>query len=218
MNILVRPANPKTETIAHVRIYDGVLAVLFAEKRKDFKATVKGLGYHWNWTYNHWIREPHKHAGTLADRLAETGRVLLATGFVVNFPDEAIAKVAVEGTYTPEVTRWILVHNGEFRIRWYRGEDWYDKAKRLTGARYNKEIHAVLVPPEHFQEVLDFAQIHGFGVSEEAQALADEAAQKKASAWVVDVDALAMPDLNTDRPTLQPQEEDIDVSLLDAPL
>jgi hypothetical protein len=218
MNILVRPANPKTETVAHVRIYAGALAVIFAEKRKDFKATVKGLGYHWDWTYNHWIRKPHQHAGTLEDRLAETGRVLLAAGFVVDFPDETIAKAAVEGGYTPEVTRWILTHDGAFRIRWYRGEDWYDKAKRLTGARYNKEIHAVLVPPEHYEEVLDFAWIHGFGISEEAQQLADEAAQKKASAWVVDLNALATPDDNTTRPILQPQEEGIDDSLLDEPL
>jgi hypothetical protein len=218
MTVTVRPSSAKTETVAYLSITNKTLTVTFAEKREDFKAAIKGLDYHWEGVYRQWQRTPHKRAGTLADRLAETGRVLLAAGFVVAFPDETIAKAAVEGAYAPEVTRWILTHKGEFRVYWGRGEDWYNKAMRMTGAHYDHDIIAVLVRPEHYEEVLDFAQIHGFGVSEKAQALADEAAQKKAAAWVVDIDTLATPGDSATRPTLQPQEEGIDDSLLDEPL
>lgn len=220
MTTLVRPANPKTETIAHVHIYDGVLAVVFAEKRDDFRQAIKGLGYRWEWRYHQWQRTPHKLAGELADRLAETGRVLLAAGFVVEFPDETIAQAAVEGSYTPEVTRWILAYQGEFRIWWLysRDQDWYPLAHRLAGAHWNKDAHMLLVPAEHYAEVMDFAQIHGFGISEEAQQLADEAARVKADAWTVDITDVPAWDPNANRPTLEAQEEGVDDSLRDEPL
>ncbi len=218
MAVIVRPKVAKTETVAYLSICGSTLAVTFAEKRADFRAAIKGLGYRWEWAYRQWRRTLHKRAGALADRLAETGRVLLAAGFIVAFPDEDTARIAVEGTYAPEVTRWILVYKGAFRVWWRWGEDWYKQAMRMTGARYHHDEHAVLVPPEHYEEVLDFAQIHGFGLTEEAQRLADEAAQKKAAAWVVDIDSLPAPNYNAERPTLEPQEEGIDDSLLDEPL
>lgn len=187
----VRPESPKTETVAEIRPLENAVEIDFPEKRDDFRELVKfKLGMCWNGTC--WRREIKAVNGTPADRTTEAGHKLLAAGFPIRIYDAEIRQRAIDGNYELEQTRWIYrrkddakEYPGWFAIKWGRQEDFYDAAKKIKGSRYKKPF--VVVPPEQFEQVLDFAQMYGFSLSENAQALADEARQAKEAALVVKV-------------------------------
>ena len=52
-------------------------------------------------------------------------------------------------------------------VTWGRDEDLYGRAKAITGAKYDKPN--VVVSPEHFAEVLDFAKMYKFEISDGAK-------------------------------------------------
>ena len=185
----VRPEKPVTETVAEIRALENCIEVHFPEKRDDFREIVKGqLGM--EWSVNQWTRRLVKINGTPADRAAEAGHRLLAAGFPVRIFDDETRQKAITGTYEPEHTRWIMCrvsgdYLGYLSIKWGRKEDFYLAAKGIKGSRYYKSN--VVVPPEYFDEVLDFAQLHDFRISESAQNAIDAARQARESMLVVNV-------------------------------
>lgn len=172
----VRPEKPITETVAEIRALEDAVEISFPEKRDDFREVVKGMGFRWD--DGCWRRKLNKKNGTPQDRAAEAGHVLLAAGFATRIYDEEIRDKAVNGGYEPECTRWVQLrtsdkYNGWLAISWGRDEDFYTAAKRLPGAHWSKP--SVVVPPENFGEVLDFAKMYGFKVSDAAQAAIEAA-------------------------------------------
>lgn len=182
----VRPEQPKTATVAEIRLSGQVVSVTFAEKRDDFREVVKGLGYAWN--DGRWQRTIGRFAGTPCDRAAELGQVLLAAGFCIRILDDTLRASAVAGTYTPECTRWVRAlttgpHAGWFVIVWARSEDYYAVARKIINSRY--DAPQVVAPPEQFEQVLDFAQRYGFQVSDGAHAIVTLAQAAKEQMLVV---------------------------------
>lgn len=59
-------------------------------------------------------------------------------------------------------------------------------AKRLKGSRYAPPY--VVVPPEHYEEVLDFAQVYGFQLSKGAQDVAESAKARRDAALTAKVE------------------------------
>lgn len=184
--ITVRPAKVVSETIAEIRAFQDRVEIKFPERRDEFWGLIKKeLGY--TWSGSAWVRKISKWAGTPEDRAAEAGNRILASGFPIRIHDERIRQIAIDGTFEPECKQWVLLrtggqYNGWFAIWWKEG-DFYGAAKRIRGARYDKPH--VVVPTEHFEEVLDFAGIHGFRLSEGAQEASDKARGAKESALEV---------------------------------
>ena len=167
----VRPENTVTETVAEIRALESSIEIWFPEKREDFREIVR-YNLDMDWTGLCWKRKIAKHNGTSQDRAAESGHRLLAAGFPVRIFDDETRQKAIEGSYEPEHTRWIMCRTtggyaGYLVVRWGKGEDYYRAAKGVNGSRYDKPD--VVVPPEHFAEVLDFAQIYDFRISTGAQ-------------------------------------------------
>ncbi|TEB13344.1 hypothetical protein [Pelotomaculum propionicicum] len=186
----VRPENPKTDLVAEIRSLDSAVEISFPERRDDFRELVRGIGYRWE--SNCWRRKLSAKNGTPQDRAAEAGHRLLAAGFAVRIYDEAIRARAIAGDYEPECTRWVQLRTSEkytgwLAINWSRPDDFYKAAKRIAGARWSSP--SVVVPPENFEEVLDFAQMYGFKVSDMALEAIEQARRDKEAALVVSVEA-----------------------------
>lgn len=183
----MRPLQPVTEAIAEIHVNGQTITVLSPERREDFRELVRfELGY--TWENGRWHRQIAAQHGTVEDRAAELGHRLLAAGFPVCILRDDIRSKAVAGDFAPECTRWIRTrltgeYTGWFAIHWGWHEDFYAAAKRLKRSRYAKP--AVVVPPEQWEEVLDFAHLYDFRLSALAQEVAEQAQVARDAALIV---------------------------------
>lgn len=184
--ILARPSQPVTQTVAHVVINRDAVTINFPEKRDDYNAIVKyRFEYGWEWP----CRVRRFDDATVNDRAAEIINALLAGGFCVK-ADKALVETAVSGSFEPEPRRWAKVfvsgdYEGWFAIGWMRGEEIYAAAKRLPGARYYRP--RIAVPSEQYEAVIDFAGMYGCHIYPSAQRLIEQARAEFEAAIVVDV-------------------------------
>jgi hypothetical protein len=187
----VRPANPVTETVAEIRLTENILAVAFPEKRDDFRAIVKQYGFSWLTRTGPWARTINPEInGSIQDRAVEIGHVLLGAGFPIRIFDESVRMRAITGDYQREQRKWVKggtsgKYKGWFSLNWPRGDDFYQAARLIHGSRYADGT--VWAPADQFEEVLDFAESHGFSISAKAQAIIEDARLAKEKALVVDV-------------------------------
>lgn len=205
---VVRPAEPKTETIAELLIVGSELHVTFPEKREDFRETAKKqLGMTWGDGY--WKRTIGSMAGAIEDRLVEAGHRLLAAGFVVRIYDPDLRARAVSGEFEPEHTRWVTRRTqgakaGWFCILWGRDEDYYAPARKLPRSQYDKPY--VVVPPEQFDEVMDFAERYDFRLTQSGRELAEQARVNRDAALVAKVEPKAKAQGNRIEQVNKPQQ------------
>lgn len=191
----VYPENCRTNATVEIRILDGKVAAIF-EKDDRFMRIVKELNY--SWSGQAWERRIGLTTGSAVDRAAELGNKLLNAGFPIILIDNEAREKAINGTYEPQCKRWIAKRTkgeyaGWFSIGWTDGSDLYDMARRLPGSRYDRPN--VMVKPEHYEEVEDFANMYGFRLSPgtveliESAKAAKDAALKVNPAKVVDPEA-----------------------------
>ncbi len=186
--VAVYPANHVTETIAHITQNDGIIVIRFAEYRNDFREAMRFCGFSWNTQKRRWERLITKHNGPIEDRMAEVGNNLLNAGIPIAIENEGIREAAINAAFQPEQTRWVFVDPEDqcFVIRWNkRRENFYDAARRIPGSRYSKRKRTVIVPKEMFTEVVDFADMYGFVLSEEAQKLVEQAHNERMQRLIV---------------------------------
>jgi hypothetical protein len=187
----IRPENTITETVAEIRTTEVGIEISFPERRDDFREIMKSLRMEWDRDTACWKRKVAPRNGAPADRAAEAGHRLLAAGFPVRIFNPEVREKALMGGYEPECTRWVMAkvkgeYVGWFSISWGRDEDFYKAAKAIGGSRYDKP--AVVVPAEKFEEVLDFAQMYDFRVSDAAMKVAEEFRRLRDAALTVRVD------------------------------
>lgn len=215
--MIAKPPNPKTETIYRITITTSHNQVnLVSPARNDeMISLVKSLGYTW---HGSWRRIIDSLAGNVEDRAAELGCNLLANGFVVELPNETVFQKTINLSYEFECKQWILVGKGDyegwFRLWWKRSDkDFWNTAKNfLSDNRYDPETKCLCVPSEHFLEIEDFAQVHGFKFSDKALQLAEFAKKRRKESLTVKIE-LKQPEKLSD----QPNDIDIRDKFLDTP-
>jgi len=186
--ILARPFQPVTATIAHVTVLNGdTVKIVFPEIRDDYNQIVKRFNYWWERPY----RVHHFSSDVVNDRAAEIVNALLAGGFCVK-ADRALIETAVSGDFEPEPRRWVKVfirgeYEGWFSIGWMRDEEIYHVAKRLPGARYYRP--SIAVPAEQYEAVIDFAAIYDCHIYPSARRLIEQARAEMEAALIVNVQA-----------------------------
>jgi len=187
--MILKPPEPKTETIAALSMCGKLVRVRFPEFREEFRQLIKSLGFIWDWSSKVWYRKISNLAGEPSHRCAEVGRILIASGYCVEFSDRAIQEMAINESFEPECKRWIMAGGGEFdgwlKVWWDRKENCYQIAKRITASRYSSPC--IFVPSEHFEEVLDFAAIHHFKLTEAALALVEQAKARQEDVFILDL-------------------------------
>ncbi len=186
--IIIRPEEPVSRGIARIGIQADCVTVLLPGKRTDFKQVVKSLDYHWNgkeWQKNVSGWEKAVNAA------AELAHRLLAAGFWVAPPTPEVRDLIIEESFVAEIRRKVMVrtggqYNGWFVLWWRRSEDCWDAARRITVNWYDKPV--VVVPPEYYDEVEDFAGQHDFFITPAAQRAIARARTALESAMLVRVE------------------------------
>ncbi len=214
--MLLRPTKPVTATIAHVWSAGATVIVTLDERREDLRELLKGREFAWDWAARRWERTVDAITGPAADRAAETAHLLLAAGFSVELSDE-LARMVMDVAYQPEKRRLILRRSrGEYAgwlvLKWSRGDDedrkLYAAYDRIPGRRYDKPY--LVVPPDQYEAVRDFAERHAFWVSPPAQTVIDAAEARVRAALVFDP-----PPLPSARPQTLVMEHGLDPDLAD---
>ena len=217
----IRPKEPKTETVAEIRLLENAFEIYFPEKREDFREIVKAQ-LKMKWNNGRWSRRLDSKSGTAADRTTEAGHVLLAAGFSIRIFDQEIREKAIKGEYEIEATRWLMArtsgeYKGWFSLSWDRNEDFYKVARKIAGSKYSRPD--VVVPSEQFEQVLDFANMYNFKLSPGAERVVESARKAKEDALIVNVDAPKRSKTSkpSDKPpTLEvPVEVEVDETLRD---
>ncbi len=172
----VYPEKAVSNLVAEITIKGDTIEIHYPERNEDFRALLKKLGYKWE---NGWTRKITERTGSAVDRAAEVGNKLLAAGFPIRIYDEIIRQKAIVGEYQPECKRWVQVRlSGEYEdwlaINWDgHNEDLYRAAKKIAGARWSNP--SMVVPPENYLEVLDFAEMYKFNISSKAKEVIENA-------------------------------------------
>ncbi|GHV36363.1 hypothetical protein FACS1894187_10840 [Synergistales bacterium] len=220
----IRPESPKTEAILEISetvAPDGTtVRVVTPERDENFNPTVRHMGY--KWVDGAWQQKYAVGFELLDDRIIHIAVTALSLDYVVSVPRPELVERVKNRDYKSFNTKVVKHHikTNKFAIRWTREDgDFYNSAKRIGKAVWDKDAGAVLVAPEMFAEVLDFAERFGFEVSSGALGLVEQAKASKEAALVVDVKpvkkAKAKP-LGDKPEKLAPVEADIAPELRDS--
>ena len=213
----IRPSKPKTPVPVCIGTEGSVLWATFPQAYDPFIGVAKAASMQWDENRRRWWRQIDRWSGPVDDRLVGLGVRLLAAGLVVDAPSAAIRDRIAGQDYTP---RWIRKQTsghyaGWFVVVWEREESFARHLRTMPGAKV-KPWKAWL-PPDYHAEVLDFAQAHGFRLSDGAQELVDAGKAAYESAYVVDFAERIpqRPAISPLRENLTPDEFEINEELLD---
>jgi len=161
-----------------IRVGSSMVTALLPDRHESFRVLVRSLGYRWNPDVRVWQRLIDDRNGPSDDRAVELAHRLLTAGFRVCIHDSVLRRRVAAAEFMPEHTRWIMrrgegKYTGWFAIQWARGEDYYQRAKRLPGSRYDKPY--VVVPSSAYESVADFAELYDFRFSAVANQLLEQA-------------------------------------------
>ena len=111
-----------------------------------------------------------------------------------------------------------LVKTDEFIICWGKEEDWYRTAKRLPGAKWDRDEGGIVVPGKSWALVEDFAERNKFDLSPGAQKLI--AVSKEADRKALVCEEIKAPETEARPapgaiPKLEAKEGAVDESLVD---
>lgn len=185
---VIRPKTAVSESIATVTVNGNVVEAIFEVADDAFIEIVKSLKM--KWIERCWARKISTINGSPLDRAAEVGHHLLSNGFIISVLDDALRDKIITCDYAPEITNWILgctsgAYKGWFCISWDRNDDYYNVARKLPGSKYAKS--KVYVPPHQFEQVLDFADMYGFKLSDKAQEIVKKARADKEAQIVAEL-------------------------------
>lgn len=172
--------------------YDGIVQFeltpeyirLYYVKCDAFIEIVKSNSFRWRYSY--WERTLCNLSGSYIDRAAEVGNDLLNAGFSICIMDSDIRQKAIDGDYEREIKYWVLADSENSCLKIYMpdcSDSLYKKARRLPSARWDG--YNIKVNLAYYAEVLDFAELNDFKVSEKSQKLIEEYALKEAMIPIV---------------------------------
>lgn len=189
----IRPQNEVSPLSVEVRLEDGAVSVRTPYGLDGATALLKNLGYKWESPV--W-RKATTRFGDRDARAAQVVHDLLGAGFVIICQSAAIRERAIKADYVPEVTRYVTTlkeggeHGGWFAIGWSKEDDLYAEAKSIKGARYSKPF--IVVRPEMWEQVDDFAELNGCTILSPAKKLIE--AQRALIADAVKVEVAPAPE------------------------
>jgi hypothetical protein len=180
---IIRPKDVVGSTVCRVVITDRVISLFYPEKWEDFRLLVKRYRYQWT---SCWQRKFEAKADII-DRAAEISNEILLLGLPVQVDSEAVRDRLLSSSFIPESFKRVMGYTADpykdwFTFEYPKGEDWYTEIMKLTAAKYTDGL--IVVPPEQFAEVEDFAEINSFELTEKALSIAAKAREIAESAII----------------------------------
>jgi hypothetical protein len=169
----VVPEGAVTGIVSVITVLEKSVQVRQDSAHERAREVLRDLDY----TYDagHWSRP----STSPQERAVEVAHRLLCAKIPIRLSDPDLRRRAIAGQYEALNYRSVVLIKtgakaGWFGIHWSRrhGEDYYRQSSRIHGARWRSPYMAA--PPGSFEEVEDFARIHGFKIYPLAQALIDE--------------------------------------------
>lgn len=168
---LLRPiGEPISQHVCEIALQGRVLTLRTDAYIPALRGAAISADLAWDEAARHWRRLLSSvTSGDPVDCSAELAHCLLSAGLVVRLHDPEARRRAVSGEFAQECRRWVTrasadsQYAGWYAIRWRKPDDLYDDARRIGGSRYKDGT--VYAPPGSTDEVLDFAEQHGFQVS-----------------------------------------------------
>ena len=210
----VKPENQTTDTRAEIRYINELEIVCVATFIKDENIVdiVKADGYQWDGSK--WWLKICGPTGTAEDRMADIGNKLLNAGVPITIYDDKIRQMAVDGNFQPRKYRWITHADATHVWFWWKGSD-LKIGDALRNLHSNKYYYGRMqVATRFFAEIRDIADIHGFSITEKADAIlraaeeADALTAKVNPAKVAEVVETSKDILNSSRDVLKDLKEE----------
>ena len=190
----IRPEAPVSELA--VRITDsgpndegrGTIGIRTRQKNEKVSQMLRRLGFGWDdgaWKLGYGTRDSE-----VENRIVEAAVNLVGFGFIVTVPRLELVDRVVNAEYKPLETKNVkaLKDGSGFTVSWFFSDgDFYEELREIPGAQWDHEKKRMVVPREMYRDVLDFADEHGFRMSDGAKALADEAGRIRREALVANV-------------------------------
>jgi len=211
----ISPENPVNKTVAEIIVEGSTIKVVYPIRSEKLRQIVKSKGFQWSGTS--WKRTIGGLSGHTNDRAAEIGNALLNAGFMVCIMDETIRQKAIDADFAPEHHRWVRLspssdYKDWFYLVWEEG-NWalYHTFKKIPGCeRYGSYV---LIPPRHYEAVLDAVEGLGFRFTKSAQEIIEKV--KAANESVLLVKPSAAPSKPLSEDTVKTPIGEIDESLRD---
>ncbi len=182
--VLLRPPAQSTPIVATVGA-DSRVIWLRSEFDQRIVDACRARRMGWNDKARRWERAITPRNGPAIDRLVELASRLLAAGVAVHVPSDEVRRRIEAGEYEPETRRTVHVtkRGDGFLVAWPDGERWMEALAVIPGARVDPGY--AILPGECDEEALDFAEQHGFRLTDAAKKLAARAAEERRNAYLV---------------------------------
>lgn len=170
------PETPRIQAPAEIRHSNVTIVVDFPAYDENFVDVMHRQRFFWDEPY--WTRAIETRLTDLTERMVELGYELLRNRFPIRIYDSEIRRRIAGRDFRPEKTLFVDVKDDKFLIHWYkRGKNYYEKAKRISGAKWVEG--KFYVPPENYEEVIDFGTIENAVITAEALSLAESVKSKQ---------------------------------------
>lgn len=170
------PETPRIQAPAEIRHSNVTIVVDFPAYDENFVDVMHRQRFFWDEPY--WTRAIEIRLTDLTERMVELGYELLRNRFPIRIYDSEIRRRIAGRDFHPEKTLFVDVKDDKFLIHWYkRGKNYYEKAKRISGAKWVEG--KFYVPPENYEEVIDFGTVENAVITAEALSLAESVKSKQ---------------------------------------
>ena len=203
---ILKPEYLESETIANVIKKDDIIYIKFPEKNENFRKLMRNNGF--GFVDGFWKRQIKKLNGTIKDRFIEICYLILKNNFIISIDNDFYIDDIEKGNFEKEQLYWIKANNDYFFINMFYNDGMYEKAKRLSGSKYNKPD--VIVPISNYEEVIDFANINDYKFSEKAKEKLNEYKNKIENALLIKPNKIIIESEN-----IETESYDVNLSLLD---
>ena len=183
---MIKPLEVKHKVPVKITVSGDEVHVVNPEYSEDFRSYIKSCNF--TWSKGLWVKS---HASVMTnapeDGAAEIAYNLLAKGYIVMIANHAVRDKVINQSFKSSPDKMIVSRNGKLCVWWSKAHDFFRAAKLLPKATWEKGA-GMIVEPEYYESVIDFAKLNNFEFSPGAKELIENQKQNFENAAVVNAE------------------------------